>query len=221
MQKSNTEIHTNTCSWKNQADWEILAFVKNQADWKILAFVKNQADWEILAFVENQADWEILAFTKNQADLWNPCVYRKSGRFVKSLRLQKIRQTIESLRVLKSPRLVKDPCLKKNPRRKKNQRDWENRRPAYCSGSAESPTADFSLVWLMSSRSDPPRCDYSRMQSPSEEKAQAALLLWAALLSYCTGCLYRPAMPGNGSISCGNQKLSFRLKFHRFLSQKS
>ncbi len=32
---------------------------------------------------------------------------------------------------------------------KKNQRDWKNRRPAYCLGSAESPAADFSLVWLM------------------------------------------------------------------------
>ncbi len=33
----------------------------------------------------------------------------------------------------------------------------------------------------MSSRSDPRRCDESRIQSLSEEKAQAALLLWAAL----------------------------------------
>ncbi len=64
----------------------------------------------------------------------------------------------------------------------------------------------------------PRRCDESRMQSPSEEKTQAALLLWAAPLPYCTGCLYRPTMPGNGSISRSNQKSSFRLKFHRFLS---
>jgi hypothetical protein len=101
--------------------------------------------------------------------------YRKSGRFVKSLPLQKIRRTLESLRVLKSPRLVK------NPRLKKNRRDWKSRQPAYCLGSAESPAADFFLVWLMSSHSDHRRCDESRMQSPSEEKAQAALLLWAAL----------------------------------------
>jgi hypothetical protein len=82
---------------------------------------------------------------------------------------------IETLRALKSPRLVK------NLRLKKKRRDWKSRRPAYCLGWAESPTADFFLVWLMSSRSDPRRCDESRMQSPSEEKAQAALLLWAAL----------------------------------------
>ncbi len=83
------------------------------------------------------------------------------------------------MRALKSPRLVK------------NQRDWKSWRPAYCLGSAESPAADFPLVWLKSSRSDPRRCDESRMQSPSEETAQDALLLWAALSctvpAVCTG----------------------------------
>jgi hypothetical protein len=110
--------------------------------------------------------------------LRNPCVYRKHGGFEKSLGLQKIRRTIESLQALKSPRLVKNLRLKKNPRLRKNQRDWKSRRPAYCLGSAEPPAADFFLVWLMSSRSDPSRCDESHMQCPSEEKAQAALLLW-------------------------------------------
>ena len=33
------------------------------------------------------------------------------------------------------------------------------------------------------------------MQTPSENKAQAALLLWAESLPYCTGFLYRPDMP--------------------------
>ena len=98
--------------------------------------------------------------------------YDKIRQIVKSLRPEKIRQTIESLRALKSPRLVKNRRLKKNPR------DWKSRRPAYCLGSVESLAADFLLVWLMSSRSDPRRCDESCMQSPSEEKAQAALLLW-------------------------------------------
>jgi hypothetical protein len=121
--------------------------------------------------------YEILAFAKNQADLWNPCTYRKSGGFVKSLRLQKIKQTIESLQALKSPRLAKNPHFEENPRLKKNWQDWKSRRPAYCLGSAKSPAVDFFLVWLMSSRSDPRRCDESRMQSPSEERAQAALLL--------------------------------------------
>ena len=68
------------------------------------------------------------------------------------------------------------------------------RRP-YCLGSAESPAADFLLVWLKSSRSDPRRCVVSLMQSPCEETAQAALLLWGDSLPYCTGCLYQPAMP--------------------------
>ena len=82
-------------------------------------------------------------FTENQADLQNIGA------------LQKNRQTIESRRALKSPRLVK------------NQRDWKSWRPAYCLGSAESPAADFFLVWLMSSRSDPLRCDDSPIWSPS------------------------------------------------------
>ena len=115
-------------------------------------------------------------FTENQADLQNPGA------------LQKNRQTIESLQALKSP------CLVKNPRLQKNRLDWKSWRPAYCLGSAESPAADFLLVWLKSSRSDPRRCVVSLMQSPSKEAAQAALLLWADSLPYCTGCLYRPDM---------------------------
>ncbi len=110
---------------------------------------------------------------------------------MKSLCLQKIKRTIESLRALKSPRLAKNPHCEENPHLKKNQQDWKCRRPAYCLGSAETPAADFFLVWLMSSRSDPRRCDESCMQSPSEERAQAALLLWVALSrtvpAVCTG----------------------------------
>jgi hypothetical protein len=66
--------------------------------------------------------------------------FKKSGGFTES---SQNRQTIESLRALKSPRLVK------------NQRDWKSWRFAHCLGSAESPAADFLLVWLKSSRSDP------------------------------------------------------------------
>jgi hypothetical protein len=124
-----------------------------------------------LRLQKNRQIYKILAFTEKQADLQNPCVYRKTGRFT------------ESLRALKSPRLVK------------NQRDWKSWRPAYCLGSAESSAADFLLVWLKSSRSDPRRCDVSLMQSPSGDMAQAALLLWVNSLPYSTGCLYRPSMP--------------------------
>jgi hypothetical protein len=104
----------------------------------------------------------------------------KNRRIEKSLRLLKNRWTIESLRALKSLRLVKNPRLKKNQCLKKNRQDLKSRQSAYCLGSAEYPAADFSLVWLMSSRSDPHRCDESCMQSPIEDEAQAALLLWAA-----------------------------------------
>jgi hypothetical protein len=68
----------------------------------------------------------------------------KLRRMAKSLRPEKIRWTIESLRALKSPRLVKNQCLQKS------WRNWKSMRPAYCLGLAESPTADFSLVPLMS-----------------------------------------------------------------------
>jgi hypothetical protein len=166
---------------------------------------------------------ESLHFSKNQADLRNLgalqkirriyrilALFKKSGRFEKSWRftknqaddrilgaLQKIRRTIESLWALKSPRLVK------------NQRDWKSWLPAYCLGSAESPAADFLLVWLKSSRSDPRRCIASLMQSPSEETAQAALLLWADSLPYCTGCRTGPTCQN----SRGNKKIWQPLEF--------
>ncbi len=49
-------------------------------------------------------------------------------------------------------RILYDPFRKR--RYEANKCDW---RPAYCSGSAESPSADFLLHWLKSSRSDPRR----------------------------------------------------------------
>ncbi len=154
---------------------QILAARKIKRIEKSLLLLKIKRIKKSLLLLKIRRIEKSLRLQKNQADLRNPCFYRKSGGFEKSLRLQKIRRTIESLRALKSPRLVK------NPRLKKNRRDWKSRRSVYCLGSAESPAADFFLVWLMSSRSYPCRCDESRMQSPSEEKAQAALLLWAAL----------------------------------------
>jgi hypothetical protein len=68
------------------------------------------------------------------------------------------------------------------------------RRPYYL-GSAESPAADFLLVWLKSSRSDPRRCDVLLMRSPSERWTACTLLLFAHSLPYCTGWLYRPDKP--------------------------
>jgi len=70
------------------------------------------------------------------------------------------------------------------------------------------------------------------MQTPSENTAQAALLLWAESLPYCTGCLYRPDMPKYTrkskllaaahifTNSCENSKILSRLLSVLSLSQK-
>jgi hypothetical protein len=68
----------------------------------------------------------------------------KSLQMMKSARPEKNRQMVKSSQALKSPRLVK------YPRRWKNRRNWKSKQPPYCLGSAESPTADFSLFPLMS-----------------------------------------------------------------------
>jgi hypothetical protein len=54
------------------------------------------------------------------------------------------------------------------------------------------------------------------MQSPSEDKAQAALLLWAALSPVPYQLLYWYAMPRNGQNPRGNQKSGGRLIFPNF-----
>ena len=62
----------------------------------------------------------------------------------------------------------------------------ENRRPnSYYLGSAESPTSDSFSVWLKSSIR---WCCLSSMQSSSGVCSQAAQLIWAVSLPYCTGC---------------------------------
>ncbi len=168
--KSNTEIYTNICSLEKSGEFK-----------KSLLLLKIRRIHRILALYKKSGGFtESLHFTKNQADLQNPCALQKVRRIYKiPAAYRENRRTIESLRVLKSPRLVK------------NQRDWKSWWPANSLGSVESPAADFLLAWLKSSRSDPRRCVVSLMQSPSEETAQAALLLWAD----STGCLHRPAMP--------------------------
>jgi hypothetical protein len=68
----------------------------------------------------------------------------KNKQMLKSLRPVKIRLIVKSFLALKSPRLVK------YQRSQKSWRNWKSWQPAYCLGSVESPTADFSLVPLMS-----------------------------------------------------------------------
>ncbi len=56
----------------------------------------------------------------------------------------------ENRRMVKSLRALKSPCLVKYPWPWNSWRNWKSTGPAYCLGSAESPTTDFSLVPLMS-----------------------------------------------------------------------
>jgi hypothetical protein len=110
-------------------------------------------------------------------------LFQKSGGFTNLGAFPKIRRIYKVLALFqKSGGFTKSWRLQKI------------RRP-YCLGSAESPAADFLLVWLKSSQSDPRRCDVPLMQSPTEGWTACRLLLFAHSLPYCTGRLYRPDMP--------------------------
>ncbi len=161
---------------------------------------KSTALIEKMAAIGNAADPKTIADGKIMADVKIPAAREKQAD-------GKIFAGVEISPPDEIPTAIEKPA---EPEKSK--------RPAYCLGSAESPAADFSPVWLMSSRSDPRRCNESCMSSPSEEKTQAALLLWANSLPYCTGCLYRPAMPRNGSKPHCHQRSGFRLEFYLFLS---
>ncbi len=71
-------------------------------------------------------------------------------------------------------------------------KSWQ---PAYCLGSAESPTADFLLDWLKSSHSDPRRYVASLSCRPQVRPQPRLPCFYEESLPYCTGCLYRPDMP--------------------------
>jgi hypothetical protein len=85
---------------------------------------------QILAASKNQADCKILAAAENQAD----------GKILAARENQADDRILAGVEI---PVPGEKPCLWKY------WRDWKSRRPAYCLGSAESPTADFSLVPLM------------------------------------------------------------------------
>ncbi len=135
----------------------------------------------------------------------------KIRRIEKSLWLMKITQIGKSSRALKSPRPVK------YWQSWKSRRNWKCRQPAYCLGLAESPTADVSLVPLMS-------------------KFCSSLMWWISHVvsqwregSGCPDFMGRPSpvpyrlfVPARhakkGSNPRCNQKSGFCLEFHWFLS---
>jgi hypothetical protein len=103
---------------------------------------------------------------------------------------------------------------------------------AYYLGSAEPPTADFLLVWLKSSRSDPRRCVASQTCRPQVLLQLKLLCFYGRRLSRSVGWLYRPDMPKFTrvskflaatqifTISCENSKILSRLLSVLSLSRK-
>ncbi len=93
---------------------------------------------------------------------------------------------------------------------------------AYYLGSAESPTADFLLVWLKSSRSDPRRCAASQTCRPQVGSQLKPLCFYGWRLSCtvpagCTGqtCQNIPGCPNSWrprkfSPICENSKILSR-----------
>ncbi len=146
--------------------------------WKILQILaasENQANCKILAANENQADWKILVANENQAD----------GK------------------ILVASENQVDGKSWKSRRKRKSRRNWKSRRPAYCLGSAESPTADFSMVPLMSTFS-------------------SSLMWWIShVVSKWGGSCCHPAFMGGLSPVLYRLFVlarHFRLEFHWFLS---
>ncbi len=93
----------------------------------------------------------------------------------------------------------------------KGRRKWKSKRPAYCLGSAESPTADFSLVPLMSTFSS------SLMWWISHVVSKWGMVSWCpAFMGGLSPILYRLFVPARHAKKWpnprGNQKSGFRLE---------
>jgi hypothetical protein len=113
-----------------------MAAIENATDPKIIANGKIMADVKNKAGPKILANGEIHAATEKEAD-------------------GKILASVEISVPGKIPAAMKKPALEEKPA------GLENQAAVYCLGSAESPAADFLLVWLKNSRSDPRRCDVS------------------------------------------------------------
>ncbi len=168
------------------------------------------AQTEKMAAIENVADPKIIVDGKIMAEM-NIMADPKTLQMMKSLRLEKNRRMVKSMRALKSPRLVK------YPQPWKNRRELEKQWPAYCLGSAESPTADFSLVPLMSTFFS------SLMWWILHVVSKWGMVSWCpAFMGRLSPVLYRLFVPGRHAKkwpkSTRNQKSGFCLKIYWFLS---
>jgi hypothetical protein len=123
-------------------------------------------------------------------------MHKNSGRFLKIRRIYKVLALFQKSGGFPKFRLIS-----------KIQADFQNsggfpkfrrlqkiRRP-YCLGLAESPAADFLLVWLKSSRSDPRRCVASLSCRPQVRDGLPARCFYLRTLSHTV--LVVPAQQGN------------------------
>ena len=116
---------------------------------------KNTAQMEKMAAIENVADPKIIAEGKIMADV----KIKADPKILTDVEIPAAREKQADGNILAGVEISAPGGHRKS----------RGIRKAYCLGSSESPAADFSPVRLMSSRSDPRRCDESRTQSPSEE----------------------------------------------------
>ncbi len=144
-------------------------------------------------------------------------------RMVKTWRMPKTWRMVKTWRMLKTWRpqnlccLVKHWCPKKCWRSRKSRRSRS--RTPYCLGSAESATADLSLVPLISMFAS--LLMLNRVHVVSKWGMSSPGPAFMGELSPVPGYLYRPAMLRNGQIFGVSQIFGVRLKFHWFQSNHS
>ncbi len=128
------------------------------------------------------------------------------GGYTKYMRLVKIQAYDRTMAALKSPRLGKIPAPSQNLGGKvwRLLTIWARQNP---------PTADFLLVWLKSSRSDPRRCVASQTCRPQ-------VIRWLRQLCFYGRRLSRTVPAGCTGPACQNSRgwIHFwRANFHYLL----
>jgi hypothetical protein len=109
---------------------------------------------------------------------------RKTGRFIKCWHYPKNQADWKNIGAFQKNRWIYKmlALFQKSGGFPKYRRLQKIRQP-YCLGSLESPAADFLLVWLKSSHSDPRRCVASLSCSPQVRDGLPACCFYLRALS--------------------------------------